>query len=63
MKHPLWLAAILITCTAFSQVKEGKVIYNRRMIMYKDMPPEAEQFKAMVLGFTTPKMELLFNGR
>ncbi|CAN5434639.1 GLPGLI family protein [soil metagenome] len=61
MKQPLWIAAILITSTVFSQVKEGKVTYERKMNMHKDMPPEAEQFKAMVPEFTTSKMELLFN--
>ena len=61
MKHKLWIAAILFTSTAFSQVKEGKVIYERKMNMHKDMPPDAGQFKAMVPEFTTSKMELLFN--
>lgn len=30
--------------------------------MHKDMPPEAEQYKAMVPEFQVTKMELLYNG-
>lgn len=61
MKYPLFFVCLLCAYAATAQVKEGKVIYERRMNMHKDMPPEAEQFKAMVPEFTTAKMELLFN--
>jgi GLPGLI family protein len=48
---------------AFAQVvKEGKVTYERKINMHKRMPPEAEQFKAMVPEFQISKMELMFNG-
>lgn len=61
MIHKFWIVAIFISSTAMAQVKEGKVIYERKMNLHKDMPPEAEQFKAMVPEFQTSKMELLFN--
>src|SRR4029078_5544154 len=62
MRYPLLVTAILLSSVAIAQVKEGKVTYERKMNMHKDMPPEAEQFKAMVPEFTTWKMEFLFNG-
>ncbi len=62
MKQWLLLSTIFITIQVVAQVKEGKVIYERKINMHKDMPPEAEQFKAMVPEFNTSKMELLFNG-
>lgn len=58
----LWIAALLLTNAATAQVKEGKVVYERKMNMHKDLPPEAEQFKAMMPEFQTSKMELLYNG-
>lgn len=60
--NKLWIAAILLCTAATAQVKEGKVIYERKMNMHKDLPPEAEQFRAMVPEFQTSKMELLYNG-
>jgi GLPGLI family protein len=62
LMYKLLIVAVLISSTASAQLKEGKVIYERKMNMHKDMPPEAEQFKAMVPEFTTAKMELIFNG-
>ncbi len=62
MKYRLMIIALLANAFAMAQVKEGKVIYERKMNMHKDMPAEAEQFKAMVPEFTSAKMELLFNG-
>jgi GLPGLI family protein len=61
MKYRFLFISILFTLAAGAQVKEGKIVYERKMNMHKDMPPEAEQYKAMVPEFTTAKMELLFN--
>ena len=47
---------------AIAQVSEGKVVYERKINMHKRLPPEAEQFKAMMPEFQVSKMELQFNG-
>jgi GLPGLI family protein len=61
MKYGFLFISILFSVASIAQVKDGKMIYERKMNMHKDMPPEAEQYKAMVPEFTTAKMELLFN--
>lgn len=61
MIHKVWIAAIFISSAAIGQVTTGKVVYERKMNLHKDMPPEAEQFKAMVPEFQSSKVELLFN--
>lgn len=61
MINRLLMAVVLFSSTAFSQGKEGKVIYERKINLHKDLPPEAEQFKAMTPEFQVTKMELLFN--
>jgi GLPGLI family protein len=58
----LLIATLLICNAASAQVKEGKVVYERKINMHKDLPPEAEQFRAMMPEFQTSKMELLYNG-
>jgi GLPGLI family protein len=49
------------TLPALAQVKEGKVVYERKINLHKRLPPEAEQMKAMIPEFQTTKMELQFN--
>src|SRR5450631_3648143 len=60
---------ILITVTAglclhiaVAQVKEGKIIYERKTNMYKRLPPENENMKAMLPEFNTSKQQLVFSG-
>ncbi|MEO7311137.1 MAG: GLPGLI family protein [Chitinophagaceae bacterium] len=53
-------AATLITLGAVAQVSEGKVVYERKANIWKSLPPEAEQMKAMIPEFQTSKMELAF---
>jgi GLPGLI family protein len=45
-----------------AQVKQGKVIYERVTNMYKRLPPEDENMKAMIPEFTTGKQQLAFAG-
>ncbi len=59
--HKLLIAALLLSGSAQAQIKAGKVTFERTINLHKDMPPEAEQFKAMVPEFNTSKMELIFN--
>jgi GLPGLI family protein len=49
------------TLPLLAQVKEGKVVYERKVNLHKRLPPEAEQMKAMLPEFQTTKMELQFN--
>src|ERR1700712_2240977 len=60
---------ILITVVAalcfqlvIGQVKEGKIIYERKTNMHKRLPPENENMKAMIPEFSTSKQQLLFSG-
>ena len=60
---------ILITVTAglclqlaAAQVKEGRVIYERITNMYKRLPPENENMKAMIPEFNSMKQQLIFSG-
>ena len=47
---------------AIAQLKEGKVIYERKTNMHKRLPPENENMKAMIPEFSTGKQQLLFLG-
>lgn len=62
MKTFLIAASIVASLAATAQTSEGKLIYERKINMHKRMPPEAEQYKAMVPEFQTTKMELSFKG-
>ena len=60
---------ILITVVAglcfqlvIAQVKEGKVIYERKTNMHKRLPPENANMKAMIPEFSTSKQQLVFSG-
>jgi GLPGLI family protein len=59
----IWIA-MLAMCSglaAVAQVKEGTVVYEMKVNMHKRLPPEAEQFKAMIPEFRTSKTQLQFN--
>ena len=62
MKTLLIAASLLTTIAATAQTSEGKLIYERKMNLHKNIPPEREQFKAMIPEFQTSKMELSFKG-
>ena len=57
----IFYAVLLLSATAGAQTKQGVVVYEQKINMWKRMPPEAEQFKAMVPEYQTNKMELQFN--
>ena len=54
--------AALCVQIAIAQVKEGKIIYERKTNMYKRLPPENENMKSMLPEFNTSKEQLLFSG-
>lgn len=61
MKRILFSALITLALTpAMAQQGEGKITYEQKINVHKRMPPEAEQFKAMVPEFQTNIMELTF---
>lgn len=62
MKVFLMAVTLAASIAATAQISEGTIIYERKINMHKRLPPEAEQFKAMVPEFTTSKMELAFKG-
>lgn len=61
MKTINWMAGLLL-CSApvAAQTTDGKITYEQKINVHKRMPPEAEQFKAMVPEFQTNKLELYF---
>lgn len=63
MKKILMLIAVgCCIQLAAAQVKEGKVVYERKTNMHKRLPPENENMKAMIPEFSTGKQQLVFSG-
>jgi len=54
------ILCVLCAVTAFSQVKQGKIIYERKINMHKRLPPGDESMKNMIPEFNTSKVQLLF---
>ena len=46
---------------AFTQLKEGKILYERKVNMHKRLKGEQASMRNMVPEFTTFKLELLFS--
>lgn len=46
---------------SFSQMKEGKIIYERKINMHKRIPEGDERMKNMIPEFNTSKVQLLFS--
>jgi len=61
MKYLITTISIALTLSASAQTSDGKIVYERVINMHKRMPPEAEQFKAMVPEFQRSKMMLMYN--
>jgi GLPGLI family protein len=55
----LLIALTSITITATAQMKEGKISYERKINMHRNLPDP--QMKSMVPEFRTDKFELIFN--
>lgn len=50
---------VVMTTTVSAQMKEGKISYERKMNMHRNIPDP--QMKSMIPEFRTDKFELLFN--
>lgn len=62
MKRILIITSIcLVTQLCFAQLKEGKIIYERKVNMHKRLTGEQESMRNMVPEFSTFKMQLLFS--
>ena len=62
MKRILIITGVcFFTQVCFSQLKEGKIIYERKINMHKRLKGEQESMKNMVPEFSTFKMQLLFS--
>ncbi len=59
-KTVIAITALLVTLSSQAQVKEGKVIYERKVNMHKRLGPESESMKNMIPEFNTSKMQLFF---
>ena len=55
----LLIALTSITITASAQMKEGKITYERKINMHRNLPDP--QMKSMIPEFRTDKFELIFN--
>lgn len=55
----LLIALTSITSTASAQMKEGKISYERKINMHRNLPDP--QMKSMIPEFRTDKFELIFN--
>lgn len=53
------IALTSVTTTAKAQMKEGKIIYERKINMHRNLPDP--QMKSMIPEFRTDKFELIFN--
>jgi GLPGLI family protein len=53
------IALISVTTTAKAQMKEGKISYERKINMHRNLPDP--QMKSMIPEFRTDKFELIFN--
>ena len=63
MKRILFvMIAGLAVQVAAAQVKDGKVVYERKVNMHKRLGPEQESMKNMIPEFDVSKVELLFSG-
>jgi len=59
-KTVIAIAALTVALSSQAQVKEGKVIYERKVNMHKRLGPENESMKNMIPEFNTSKMQLFF---
>jgi len=55
----LMIALISISTSAIAQMKEGKISYERKINMHRNLPDP--QMKSMAPEFRTDKFELIFN--
>lgn len=51
----------LISGSAFPQMKQGKIIYERKINLHKRLPPGEESMRNMIPEFNTSKVQLLFS--
>src|SRR6476619_3259970 len=62
MKKGFILALLIfLVGHSFSQMKEGKIIYERKINMHKRIPEGDERMKNMIPEFNTSKVQLLFS--
>ena len=60
-KSFILLTLTFLTGYAFSQMKDGKIIYERKINMHKRIPEGDERMKNMIPEFNTSKVQLLFS--
>jgi GLPGLI family protein len=55
------ILAHLVVLLANGQMKEGKIIYERKINLHKRIPAADESMKSMIPEFNTSKVQLLFS--
>lgn len=61
-KTILAAAACILAQVSIAQVKEGKIIYERKVNMHKRLTADQETMKNAIPEFTTAKVQLVFSG-
>ena len=62
MKSIFFLFAVnALALLTQAQMKEGKIVYERKINLHKRIPPEDERMKNMIPEFSMSKVELLFS--
>ncbi|HUR30553.1 MAG TPA: GLPGLI family protein [Saprospiraceae bacterium] len=61
MKYALLVCALLTTMLSTAQFS-GKIIFEDKMDMHRNLPPEKEELKDMIPQFTISKWELTYAG-
>ena len=58
----LLTVCLMTTVTMTAQLKEGRIVYERKINMHKNLSAESQSMKNMIPEFSVSKVELLFNG-
>ncbi len=59
-----WIALAffsLLTIAAQAQTSEGTIVYEMKVNLHRNLPPERESMKSMIPEFMTQRMQLAFN--
>jgi GLPGLI family protein len=57
------LTSLAIAQVVLAQSTEGVIIYENKMNMHRNLPPEREEMKAMIPEYRTTKEQLFFNAQ
>ncbi len=61
MKYLLLLAGLTLTLCLPAQ-QTGKIVFEEKMDLHRNLPPDREQIQEMIPQFNTSMWELSYNG-